>query len=84
MPFYLGIFLLGLKVLHFPTLSYSISFLCFPLVAWLVYHSPPLIIFSVLILLIPAIRYIPRVREMHHKGGGWKRVFVRKNLKDRL
>jgi glycerol-3-phosphate acyltransferase PlsY len=84
-PFYLGIFLLLLAITRFPTLSYGIAFITFPLVAWLVYHSTPLIIFSVVILLVPLLMYIPRLKEMYsNAGGSWQRVFMRRNLKDRL
>jgi glycerol-3-phosphate acyltransferase PlsY len=84
-PFYLGLFLLLLAATRFPTLSYSIAFVVFPLVAWLWYHNTVLAIYSILILLIPGIRYIPRILEMRSKGGGsWKRVFKRSSLKDRL
>ncbi len=83
-PFYLAIFGLGLLLLHFPTLSYSIAFLSFPFVAWLWYHSAMFIIFSVVVLLLPGIRYIPRIKEMRAKGGSWRHVLLRRNMKDRL
>ncbi len=83
-PFYLAIFGLGLWLLHYPTLSYSIAFLCFPFVAWLKYHSWEFIVFSVVILLLPGIRYFPRIKEMRAKAGSWRQVFLRRNLKDRL
>jgi len=81
---YLGIFLILLAITRFATLSYAISFIVFPLVAWLYYHDPVLIIYSVAILIIPGLLYIPRIKEMYARGGTWKRVFMRKNLKDRL
>lgn len=83
-PFYLAIFGISLLLTHYPTFSYSLAFICFPLVAWLVYHSWELIVFSAVLLLIPVIRYIPRVKEMYSKGGNWRRVLMRRNLKDRL
>ena len=84
-PFYLGIFLLLLAITRFPTLSYGIAFITFPLVAGLVYHSTPLIIFSIVILLVPLLMYIPRLKEMYsNAGGSWQRVFMRRSLKDRL
>lgn len=84
-PFYLGIFLLLLLLTRFPTLSYGIAFITFPLVAWLVYHSSPLIIYSVIIILVPILMYIPRLKEMYsNAGGSWRRVIIRRNLKDRL
>ena len=83
-PFYAVTFGFLLLLTHYPTLSYSIAFLCFPFVAWLKYHSVALIIFSIGLLILPAIKYIPRMKEMHTKAGSWRHVFLRKNLKDRL
>ena len=83
-PFYAGIFGLVLLLTRYPTLSYSVAFLCFPFVAWLKYHSLELIIFSVAIPLLPLIKYIPRIKEMRARGGSWRHVALRKNLKDRL
>ena len=83
-PLYLAIFGLGLLITHYPTLSYSAAFLCFPLLAWLKYHSPEFIIFSIVLLLLPGIKYLPRIAEMRHKGGSWRHVVMRKGFKDRL
>jgi len=83
-PFYLAIFGLSLLITRYPTLSYSVAFLCFPFVAWLIYHSGALVVFSLGILLLPVIKYIPRVKEMHSTGGSWRHVFLRRNFKDRL
>ena len=83
-PFYLAIFGVGLLTTRYPTLSYSAAFLCFPFVAWLVYHSGALVAYSIGILLLPVIKYIPRIREMRTRGGSWRHVFLRRNLKDRL
>jgi len=83
-PFYAGIFGLALLITRFPTLSYSVAFLCFPFIAWLIYHSGALVAFSVGILLLPVIKYIPRIKEMRSTGGSWRYVLLRRNLKDRL
>lgn len=85
-PVYPALFGLILLFTKFPTLSYSVAFLAFPFLAAFVYHSVPYIIFSIGILLIPGFRYIPRVFEMRKGAGssGWKHVFMRKGLKDRL
>ena len=83
-PFYAAIFGICLLLTHYPTLSYSLAFLCFPFLAWLKYHSPELIVFSIGILVLPAIKYIPRIKEMHTKAGSWRHVLLRKNLKDRF
>jgi len=83
-PIYLAIFGLVLLLTHYPTLSYSVAFLCFPFIAWLIYHSWVLVVFSIGILLLPGIKYIPRIKEMRTTGGSWRRVLLRRNLKDRL
>ena len=83
-PFYLAIFGLSLLITRFPTFSYSIAFVCFPFIAWLIYHSGALVVFSIGILLLPVIKYIPRIKEMRSSGGNWRHVFLRKSFKDRL
>jgi len=82
--FGLGIFIIALLVTRYPTVSYSLALACTPFVAWLGNHSGALVIFSVLLLLIPVIRYIPRVKEMRAKAGSWRHVFQRKGLQDRF
>ena len=84
LPIGLGILLLLLLLTRFPTLSYSIGLLSIPFVAWLVYHNGGYVLFSSLVLLVPFIQYIPRIREMRAKGGSWRRVVKRRNLKDRF
>jgi acyl phosphate:glycerol-3-phosphate acyltransferase len=83
---YPAIFGLLLLITKFPTLSYSIAFLSFPIIASLIYHDVIYIIFSLVLLIIPILRYLPRITEMKKGagGGGWKHVALRKNLKDRL
>lgn len=83
-PIGLGIFGVMLALTRFPTLSYSVAMLFFPLIAWLIYDRGDYVIFTLALLLIPTIRYIPRIKEMRAKGGSWRRVVSRKNLKDRL
>ena len=83
-PVYVALFGITLLLTRYPTLSYSLAFLGFPFIAWLRYHSPELIIFSIAILLLPAIKYIPRIKEMRTTGGNWRHVLLRRNLKDRL
>jgi glycerol-3-phosphate acyltransferase PlsY len=83
-PFGTGIFLLVLLITRFPTLSYSLALCCTPFVAWLTYHSVTLVIFSVILLLILLVRYLPRIMEMRSTGGNWHRVLLRKNIKDRF
>ena len=83
-PANIAIFGLVLLLTRYPTLSYSVAFLCYPFIAWLVYHSWVLVVFSVGIMLLPLIKYIPRIKEMRATGGSWRHVFLRKSLKDRL
>jgi glycerol-3-phosphate acyltransferase PlsY len=83
-PIGFGIFLLVMLLTRFPTLSYSIGLLCFPFVAWLIYGRGDYVLFSSLMLLLPLARYIPRIREMRAKGGSWRRVAMRRNLKERF
>ncbi len=83
-PIGLGIFALLVAITRFPTLSYGLAMLCFPLIAWLMYERGDYIVYSALMLLVPYLSYIPRIVEMKKKGGSWSRVIKRKNLKDRL
>jgi len=83
-PFYLGAFLIILAITRYPTLSYSLAFLGFPFIAWFIYHRWEYIVFAIVLTLLPAVRYIPRIKEMRAKGGSWQHVVYRKNLRDRL
>jgi glycerol-3-phosphate acyltransferase PlsY len=83
-PFYLGAFLLVLAITRFPTMSYSIAFIAFPFVGWLVYHRWEFVIYPAALLLLPTLRYVPRIIEMRAKGGGWGHVVYRKGIRDRL
>jgi glycerol-3-phosphate acyltransferase PlsY len=84
LPIGLVFFLLLLALTRVPTISYGIAMVSFPFVAWLKYDRPDYVIFSVMLMLVPFISYIPRLMEMRRKGGSWKRVFSRKSIKDRL
>ena len=83
-PIYLAIFGIALLLTRFPTVSYSIALLCFPFIGWLIYQQWELAVYSVGLLLLPAIKYIPRIKEMHAKAGSWRHVFLRRGLKDRF
>ena len=87
-PILLALFGIVLLITRFPTLSYSIALLGFTVIAAFLYreHSPAYIIYTLILLLIPFARYIPRIAEMKKGsgGGGWKHVVMRRNLKDRL
>ena len=83
-PIFLAIFGLGLIATRYPTLSYGVALLCFPFVAWLLYQKWELSVFSTGLVAFLLVRYIPRIREMRAKDGGWRHVFSRKGLRDRL
>ncbi|OGN99993.1 MAG: hypothetical protein A2Y90_04075 [Chloroflexi bacterium RBG_13_52_12] len=83
-PIYLGCFLLILLITRFPTLSYSLAFLCFPFIGWLINHSWVFVVYSLGLVILPLLKYIPRIIEMRRQGGSWKHVVYRKNLQDRL
>ncbi len=81
----LALFGLLLLVTHFPTLSYSIGVATFIGSAWFIYHSWQFLVFTCVLLLIPAIRYIPRAKEIYAKSGGkLSRFFIRKSFKERM
>ncbi|MDD3265537.1 MAG: glycerol-3-phosphate acyltransferase [Dehalococcoidales bacterium] len=84
LPIAFGVFLLLLAITRFPTLSYGLAMISFPIIAWLIYDRVDYIIYSSVMLLIPYLFYIPRIVEMKAKGGSWSRVIKRKNLKDRF
>jgi glycerol-3-phosphate acyltransferase PlsY len=80
-----GLFALIFLVTRAPTISYSLAFICYPFIAWYMFdHKWEWIVFTVALLLIPFIRYVPRIKEMRDKAGNWRRVFQRKNVSDRF
>jgi glycerol-3-phosphate acyltransferase PlsY len=81
---YAGLFGLIFLITRVPTISYGFAFICFPFIAWFMYHRWDWAIFSILLLMIPFIRYIPRIKEMRDKAGGWGRVLKRKSVADRF
>ena len=83
-PIYTAIFATALLITRYPTLSYSLALLCFPLTGWLVYHKWELSVYTIGLLLLPILKYIPRIKQMHIKGGSWRHVLLRRDLKDRL
>ena len=84
LPIAFGIFCILLLITRFPTLSYSLALIAFLFVGWLIYDRWELVVYSACLLLIPLVRYIPRIREMREKAGNWGRFFRRKSLEDRL
>ena len=84
LPISFGVFCVILLITRFPTLSYSVSLVTYPLIGWLIHDRWVLVVYSVGLLLFPLIRYIPRIREMREKAGNWARFFRRRSLGDRL
>ena len=80
----LGTFAVLMLVTRFPTLSYGIGLLTFPFVGWLHYHNGNWVIFSSIVVAIPFIRYVPRLKEIYKKAGNLGHAIRRKNLKDRF
>jgi acyl phosphate:glycerol-3-phosphate acyltransferase len=83
-PIYLGTFLILLAILRVPTISYSLAFFVFPLIGWLINRSWEFVVYSLVLVLLPLAKYIPRLFEMRRKGGSWKHVLIRKSVKDRF
>jgi glycerol-3-phosphate acyltransferase PlsY len=83
-PVFLAIFGLLFGITRFPTLSYSLAFVGFPFIAWLVYGRLAYVIFAVLLLVLPGAKYVPRILEMRTRSGGWRHFFMRRGLKDRF
>jgi acyl phosphate:glycerol-3-phosphate acyltransferase len=82
---YLGSFLLLLAITRWATFAYGISFIAFPIVAWFGMHDQGLTIYSICILLVPILMYIPRIKQiLSRSGGSFKRAIFRKDLKDRM
>ena len=83
-PIFLGIFTIALLISRYPTFSFSVSLLSVPFFAWLIYHSVPLIAFSVGLPVFVGINYIPGFKRMHAAThGNWRRIIMRKSLKER-
>ncbi len=83
-PVYIAMLLTSMAATRFLTLSYSLALVCFPFVAWLIYGSGTLIIFSVGLLMLPAVKYLSRVKEMYSKAGSWRKVLFRSSFKERI
>jgi glycerol-3-phosphate acyltransferase PlsY len=80
-----GAFALIFLITRTPTISYGLAFICYPFIAWFMFDKKwEWIVFTVALLLIPLIRYIPRIKEMRDKAGNWRRVFQRKSVGDRF
>ncbi|MCL2475131.1 MAG: glycerol-3-phosphate acyltransferase [Chloroflexi bacterium] len=67
-----------------PTISYGIALLLFPLISLIIGQEAILTWGLLFFVLIPYIFYIPRLVQVYQGyNGDWKRIFKRKNLKDR-
>jgi len=84
-PFWLGTCVIVLLITRNLTFCYSMGFICFPVVAGLIYGDVSLVAFSLGLPLFLGIRYIPRLSEMHSKAGGsWRKVISRGSVTERL
>lgn len=84
-PFWLVTCLIALLITRNLTFCYGIAFVCFPFIAWLIYHSTSMIAFSTGLPLFLGIHYLPRLKEMYVKTrGNWHKIITRKSIKERL
>lgn len=84
-PFWIAVCLVALLITHNLTFCYSIAFVCFPIAAWLIYHSTPMIALSIGLPVLLGINYIPRLKEMYIKSGGnWHKVITHRSIRERL
>ncbi len=82
-PYYWAVLIVAGLLTRYLTLSYAIAMLSIPVVGWLVYDSILFVASSLGLMILPLLRYIPRLMEMRSKAGGWRRVFIRTSLKER-
>lgn len=84
-PFFLIVAIIALLVTRNLTFCYSVGFIVFPFVAWLIYHFELLILFSLGLPIFVGIQYAPRLQEMYTKtAGDWRRIIKRSGLKERF
>ena len=83
-PIGFPLFAIILILTKVPTISYGLAMTSFPFIAWLIYHRPDYVIFIILLIMVPFVKYIPRLFEMRAKSGSWKGVFSRKSIKERI
>ncbi|MEN8614582.1 glycerol-3-phosphate acyltransferase [Dehalogenimonas sp. THU2] len=82
-PIYAGAFGVFLLITRFPTLSYSVAFVTFGFVAWLIYDSLLYVVYTLALLLIPGFQYIMRVKQIGERSTGFKDAVFRKSIRDR-
>ena len=84
-PFFIAVAATALIITRNPMFCYSLAFVVFPFIAWLIYHSVPLIAFSVGLPVFVGLNYIPRFKSMHAAAhGNWRRIIMRSSLRERL
>jgi len=85
LPFFIAVAATALLITRNPMFCYSVALVVFPFIAWLIYHSVALIAFSIGLPVFVGINYIPRFKRMHAAThGNWRRIIMRKSLKERL
>jgi acyl phosphate:glycerol-3-phosphate acyltransferase len=80
---YLVFFFSLLALTRVPTISYSLAFFSFPFIGWLAFDEVAYIVFPFVMMLLPGLKYIPRLHEMRRRAGSWRAVFLRKTVKER-
>jgi acyl phosphate:glycerol-3-phosphate acyltransferase len=84
-PFFLAIAVMALLTTRNISFCYSAAFICLPFVAWLIYHSIPMLIFSMVLPALVGVRHIHTVKNMRlATGGDWHKVIFRSSLKERI
>jgi len=84
-PFFIAVAATALIITRNPVFCYAVGLIVFPFIAWLIYHSVPLIAFSVGLPVFVGINYVPRLKRMHAAAhGNWRRIIMRSSLKERL
>ena len=85
LPFFIAVAAIALLITRNPMFCYSVALGVFPFIAWLIYHSVALIAFSIGLPVFVGMNYIPRFKRMHAATqGNWRRIIMRKSLKERL
>lgn len=85
LPFFIAVAATALLITRNPMFCYTLALVVFPFIAWLIYHSVALIAFSVGLPVFLGINYFPRFKRMHAAThGNWRRIIMRKSLKERL
>lgn len=82
-PIYAATFGVLLLITRFPTLSYSVAFVSFGFVAWLIYDALLYVLYAFVLLMIPGLQYIMRVKQIGERSSSFKDAIFRKSLRDR-